>query len=330
MKKIFTILAVLGALTFIAVPAQALIGMPDDQPGDEFTWWFLAETAGGLNTLLVVYEVYGNTAGFHYTIYDKSSDTLTDADVALTPNDMDAWNGYAMAKSVTEEQGFRDKLKITLDGVEYYFGYVKFARTGDTGDNGILAKTFILDIQHGTYSESNVPVNEYNSNISNMPVGAMVVGANLELFSGNALSNAQRVQSNEGTDDYRVATELTLYPRYFKASSSGKSYLILWKSTNAPTGAQHLTWYDNDETPKSGNILLPYELNIVDIAALAPPDLWPADAPFKEGWFRLNLTPFDPFLQVTAWTWTVDMGAAGESWTSLAPVARSAEPGLVD
>jgi hypothetical protein len=325
MKKIFTILAVLGALTFIAVPAQALIGMPDDQPGNEFNWWFLADTSGGLNTILVAYEISGFSAGFHYTIYNKKSETLNNYDTTLTEYDMDSFNGYDLANLVTAGDD-RDSLLITLDGVEYYFGYVKFVNTSSSrGPNRILAKTFILDIQNGMYSESNVPVNEMNSSSAMGATGWMVDGRYLEMFSANALSNAQRNQGNVA-NGFTNATSLTLYPRYFKASSSGKSYLIVWKSTNSPTDSIHADWYDNDENHASGNIRIPYELNIVDMAAITPPGLYDDDAPFKEGWFNFQITPFNRFRQVTAWTWTKDQGSAAESWTSLAPVARTALP----
>lgn len=324
MKKIFTILAVLGALTFIAVPAQALMGMPDDQPGKNFKWWFLTSMSGGLNTLLVVYEVGNSSATFDYTIYTRSSVSVANGSTTLTAYDMDSFDGYTFAQNMAPVQAA--KLEIDLDGDatnDHWFGYIGFVQ--GVSQNNILAKTMLLNLPAGQYAETNVHANEWN-NSGNMYAGIRD-GNNVELFSANAKANAKAMQILAGA---QTATSFNLYPRYYVNSSSGKSYLIVWKSTNAPTADLHLDWYDNDENTYSSNLPLPYELNIVDLdAGYIPQSLWPAGTYPKEGWINIALPDkngagFVAATEWEAWTWTLDTGAAAESWSGLSPVPRDA------
>lgn len=323
MKKIFTILAVLGALIFIAVPAQALVGMPDDQPGVDFHWWFLTAMTGGVNTLLVVYEVQGDSAAFDFTIYDRSSDTVGDGVETITMYDMDSFDGY------TYVQGLADStdVEIDLDGDgtnDHWFGYLFFDRTTNITSNGILAQTMLVNIPGGMYSLSNVPVREYNAT-PRFP--GMVDGLSVELFSATALVRAKQAQIAGGV--LTNATSFHLFPRYYVNSSSANNYLIVWKSTMFPTADLHVDWWDNDENKYSSKLPLPYELNIVDIDPLIPKFLYAADTYPKEGWIQLDLNDKNNYgfavgTEWLAWTWVKDGTLADTSWSGLAPVPRDA------
>jgi hypothetical protein len=328
MKKIFTILAVLGALTFIAVPAQALIGMPDDQPGDEFTWWFLVGMGSGLNTLLVVYEVDGQSANFDWTLFTKESETIKDGHTSLTEYDMDSFDGWGFIGTLAPAVISRLEIDLDNDGTnDHWAGYVDFRRRDDNHNN-ILAKTMLANIPHGMFSESNVPVKQWNPS-EVMDIMNMVDPGNRERFNADVLANAKALQWGfGGAPNYSAATDFHLYPRYYVNSSSGKSYLIVWKS-EVTTGELHVDWYDNDENPSSSNIPIPYELNIIDIEPWIPLDLWAADNYPKEGWIDLkapdkNGAGFSATREYLAWTWILDVGTAAESWSGLAPVARDA------
>lgn len=326
MKKIFTILAVLGALMFMVVPAQALLGMPDDQPGVDFDWWFLYGVPGlsTTNTLLTVWNVEDGNVTFDYTIKTKQSETVGDGQEKLTGYDMDSWTANYFIDLMADNEAL--KLLIDLDGDgtnDHYFGYINFANTGNI--NAILGHTMIADIAGGMFSLTNLVVREY-SNGTGVYAG-ILDGAGRELFSANALANAKSAQVDGGPV---TPTSFSLYPRYYVNSSSANSYLIIWTDDNYGLSL-HVDWYDNDETAWSSGLPIPYELNIIDLDdGYIPKALWPAGGYEKEGWINLtvddkNNSGFDANQEWLAWTWIKDTGLAAQSWSGLAPVARDVD-----
>ena len=74
MKRILICLSVLVFLGFGAVPAQALIGVPDDVPGTDILVPFFYVSMPGFgndNTLITITEVKGIETELHYTVHNK-------------------------------------------------------------------------------------------------------------------------------------------------------------------------------------------------------------------------------------------------------------------
>ncbi|MBW1944714.1 MAG: hypothetical protein JRJ51_18045, partial [Deltaproteobacteria bacterium] len=136
MKKIFIALSVLAMVGFVAVPAQALVGMPDAVPGTHLIQPFflvpIPGTTGTDNTLMALTEVGGYAGNFHWFIMNRYSEEMANGHVDYTPFDVVVLNAETLViNNVSVDNLLR--LEVDLDedpttgnsrGNEYYMGYI--------------------------------------------------------------------------------------------------------------------------------------------------------------------------------------------------------------
>lgn len=332
MKKAFIVLSVMAALMFSVAPSQALLGMPDDVPGKDVVFPFLASMPGqgNINTLLVLTDVYGSwpltakgTAGkqFHYTVYTKRSDTVYNDNLTGTPYDVIAVDAYSIIAKMAPTEAAKLAIDLNGDGTkDHYAGYIYFEGLNLT--NTTIGQFMINNIPAGVAAASNAAVKEYNPNAV---CPSLIDGNGNEVFSADALANAKALQIGA---PHINASWFALYPRYYiNDADTGKTYLFIWKSTNAPSAPLHVWFFNADENYVSSNIPLPDELNIIDIEQYLPVTLHSGYP--KEGWIRIlvpdiNGAGFDATREWLGYTWIAAYGSAAESWNILTPMHRDA------
>jgi hypothetical protein len=332
MKKLFIAFAVLAALALGVVPAQALVGMPDDVPGcDVLQPFFIASMPGfgNTNTLMVFTDVGGwwpaKTAPvFHYDVMTKKSvtvynDVLVGTNYDIVPTDALTILGLMSPTA-------RAQLQVDLDGDginDHWAGYIYFSNV--VYANNVISQTLLVNLPAGMASSANIPAKEIDPGVP--PI--MISNAwGVELFSANALASAESLQIGGGA---LGANGFALYPRYYIDDVTGKTFLIIWKSVNGiplPATDIHIMFCNEKEDCVSSNIPLPYELNIIDVEQYLPATLHTGYP--KEGWIMIgvpdiygNPTPaqFGDW-EWLGYTWQMATGGASESWTTLTPIHR--------
>jgi len=329
MKKIFTILAVLGALTFIAVPAHALLGMPDDQPGTDAVWWFLTDfnyPASGTDVLAVFTNTdESNSVSYHYTVFTVDSVTVYDASITGSEGDIFSMSGNQLITDMGPGNAANLKIDLDLDGTDdHWAGYVYMDQTGGTV-NQVLGQFLPVSLLNGQAAMANIPMKEYDAG----PYHAdMTDAANIELFSANSLKRGKDAVTGILTAASAAPNAFALYPRYMINDSGSKSYLVVWKSALNTALTLHVNWWNAEEDAASANIPLPHELNFYDVSLNLPAVLH-TEFP-KEGWIYMRM-PYQGngitgggAQEWLAWTWLIANGSASTNWSGIAPVARNA------
>lgn len=324
MKKFFIALSVLAALMLSVVPSQALIGMPDDTPGNSAVVPFICDISGttGLNTLITFVDV-GLLDGidFHYTINTVRSVTVYDDDMEGTPGDIVATDAFTEIAKMAP--ALRSSLEIDLDGDtvnDHYAGYIYFASNDIT--NSVVGSFYFVDLANGVAAAANIAMKEYNAAL---PAGfqAQMAPANIELFSANAMQGAEDLQVEAALSD---AVAFGIYPRFYINASGDATWLLFWTSENDVIGTLHVDFYDTEENDVSSNIPLNDELTIIDIEPYLPVGLFPTATYPKEGWINLEWLTNTAALQdleILGWTYQQATSAAGSlNWTVLMPMWR--------
>jgi len=358
MKKIFVALSVLAMVAFVAVPCQALIGMPDAVPGSKtiIPFWIvdIAATAGpfenmvGNTTLVTLTEVGGMPAfvdpgtgampgKLHLKVFTQRSKKVHDEEIPYTKYDV---VGIDFGKIIHDNlaQSALDDLLVDLDGdgtADHYMGYATVEDLNFPEFDHWIAHLYQLDLGGGEAAGVVIPVKENDPG----PCLAYDDGDGYEAFNADALWAADTMIAGLGCG---TATDFRLMPRYFILDeATGASYLIVWQSQNLmiPLGAVtpftaggelHVWWYDEEENRYSSNIDIPNEVNLINIEYNLPGGL-KGDYPWA-GWCDL-LMP-DSFLAATPWTtatemlaysWQLAQGSAAESWSVLFDVHRDAD-----
>lgn len=340
MKKIITIFSVLVALTFMAGPSYALVGMPDDVPGTNVLQpFFLVDMAGyatdeGLDTLIVITDVSGvyggstkNIGQLHFYIYNKKSVHVGDGIIDYTPGDVVSFSVRDLIEDYVAVVRLPE-LEYDLDGIsgnDTYIGYIDWigTRTDATVDN-LIAQVYLVDLANGRAAGTNAPAREDAS-----AVGydlAQNNSTDFEVFTGDALAMSDyRERAN---DALAASADLTLTPRWFLKDATATNYLFFWTSTNhgvAPTPDTYLLavyLWDEDENAASANFNLPYELNIIDVREQLPSGgVW-ADA--LGGWF--DIPTGDATTEWLAYSYQMaESLTAGLNWSGLFDVHRNIE-----
>jgi len=328
MKKFFIALSVLAALMLSVVPSQALIGMPDDTPGNSAVVPFICDISGttGLNTLIVFVDV-GLLDGidFHYTIYTVNSATVYDDDLGGTAGDIVATDAFTEIAKMAP--AIRSQLEVDLngDGVnDHYAGYIYYDSNVIT--NSVVGSMYFVDLANGVAAAANIPMKEYDAALATAAYQAqMAPGADfVELFSPNAMQGAEDLQA--GLAAPTDAVTFGIYPRFFIQASGDATWLIFWKSANVIPGTLHVDFYDDDEVDVSSNIPLINELDIIDIEPYLPISIFPAASYPKEGWINLEwLTNTVALrnLEILGWSYQqATSGTGALNWTVLLPMWR--------
>ena len=369
MKKFFIALSVLAALVLGVAPAQALVGSPDDVPGADAAMIFICDTSltTGLNTLHVLMDVGTPTAGtvgvhtggwrtrsavtgaaqdaFHYTIYTVESATVQNNELKGTPYDIIGTDAFALVGNVAVDD--RAALLKTIDGVEYYAGYVYYDNLGTNNTeasvvNSTVAQLLFVNMANGMTSGTNWPVMEradalganIDSNMRTTAAGMMSLDTtsemlNMELFSPNGLKNAEVLQG--GSTTVVNANHFWMAPRFYILDANAATWLLFWKTDNTSPGLKHINYYDDEEDGSSGNITITNEFTIIDVEGKIPTDIcltYP-----KQGWVDINwdtrgATAAAALIReqsILGFSYLKATGSASESWTALTPIARQVD-----
>jgi hypothetical protein len=356
MKKFFIALSVLAALMLGVVPAQALMGMPDDQPGADAIVPFICSTdlasGTGLNTLIAFTELGARETGstldrsldFNWDLMTVRSATIADGTLRGTGHAVVSTDAKTLVNEVAS--GDLSALQVVIDGTTFYAGYVYFqnnnivAATSNSmiaANNHIVGQFLYVNLAIGQAAGANIPMLEYNNRIDGNwnTATAMTTGTYLEEFSPDALASAMSLQVNGAVT---TATAFGLYPRFYIPASGDANWLINWQCQNGISGTTpaanglntiHLNVYQADEQVRSTSVSWPNEVNILDVEAELPSGLF-ATYP-KEGWFQFLWAGSGDLLvanvgdvSMFAFNYMIANGSAGEAWTVLNPVPRAA------
>ena len=349
MKKFFIALSVLAALILGVVPAQALVGMPDDVPGADVIVPFICETnldqpGTGLNTLIVFTEV-GLVGGkkaaaavnFEYDIMTVRSVTVYDGTYTGTAGSITSTDAKAEVLKVSDD--LRPDLEVTIDGKTYYAGYIYY---DDATTNNVICQLLFVNFANGMVASANVPMLEYNDSIATAVAQANMAPAAsfMERFSADALASAMALQNGDAV----VADQATffgLYPRFRIAAAGDADWIVLWQSENATAAnglaSVHIDFFRDDEESASTNVKLPNELNILNVYDIVPRDLWPANTYPIQGWINLawddsgatgNIPDIDPIRDIAFFGFNLQIaygtGTAADTYAVLNAIHRSA------
>jgi hypothetical protein len=300
--------------------------MPDDQPGTDAIWWFLTDfnyPTSGVDTLAVFTNTdEDDTVVYHYTVFTIDSDTVYDDNLTGSEGDIFSTSGSTIVALMSPSAKTAIEIDLDADGTnDHWAAYVYFDMVTTVTRNDLLGQSLLVNLGAGMASMSNIPMKEWNNTVRYPAV--MTDGNSIELFSPAALKGAIDAQNNVANVQ---PTSFALYPRYYIHATGAKSYLILWKSVLETGLSLHVNWWNAEENHVSSNIPIPHELNFIDIANHLPATLHSGFP--KEGWINMRWpdkgsTPLSPAQEYLAWTWLMATGAASESWTGFAPVARA-------
>jgi len=359
MKKIFIVLSALAALMLCVVPAQALVGSPDDVPGCNAVVPFICDRSltSGLNTLIVFQDVQGGwqnggtatvkPSAYHYTVNTVRSKTVIDADLPGSPNYVLSTDLFTILTG--KSTAALADLEITIAGGSYYAGYIYFYNQETAGDlNSAIGQFFFVNLAVGKASSANIPMKEYALSgattngaaevaptmidwmVTNPTVArAQTVNAQdnrMERFSPDALLNAIELQ--KGNTAPIGSSNFYVYPRIFVADATAENWWLFWTSSNdLPTATDmHVDIWNDNEQSQSSNIPFNDELEIVDSTDYLPTSLWsgyPYSGYIDLTWATSTATLQD--MEFLGWSYLQATGTATESWTVLNAIARDVD-----
>jgi len=178
MKKMFVVFSVLMAITLVAAPSYALMGIDDPVNGTDFIVPFIVEMpigGTGLDTSIMVQEVSGNPAlggpspvakavgSLHWTILSPVSAHILDRYVGFTAGDVVTLSVRALLTPATAGQLAQLEVDLNSDGVaDHYAGYLygQNMTTAIQTDN-LYAMFYYADLLSGRASGSYAAMKEF-------------------------------------------------------------------------------------------------------------------------------------------------------------------------
>lgn len=329
MKKFFIALSVLAALMLSVVPSQALVGIPDDVPGNEAVVPFIADISGttGLNTLIAFMDVgLADGINFHYTIHTVRSETVYNDDLVGTKGDIVATDAFTEIGKMAPVQAAKLAVDIDGDGVnDHYAGYIYYDAVLRTA-NSVVGQFYFVDLANGIAASANIPMKEYHANLATATYQAQMAPGFIELFSPNAMAGARDLQL--GLAAPNAAVGFGMYPRFFINASGDSTWLLFWMSANDLITAlvSDVDFWDTEENNVSTAIPIDDELTIIDIEPYLPAGIFPLTTYAKEGWIQVEwLTPTAALqnMEILGWSYQqASGGPAASNWTVLTPIWR--------
>ena len=353
MKKIFLALSVLAMVAFVAVPCQALVGMPDAVPGSKtiIPFWIVDINFAGNTTLVTLTEVEGVPAtsdpvlddpgALHLKVYNKRSKIVHDQIIPYTKFDV---VGIDFGQVIKDNfgQAAKDDCAIDFDGNgtdDHFLGYATVEDLNYYYMDHWIAHLYQLDLGGGLAAGVVIPVQENNSmrcSSANRDFPSLLFSG-YESFNADAYFSAEQMIAGLPCGN---AGWFRFMPRYYVHDATGESYLILWQSQNLyiPLGAvqpytvggtMHIYWFDEEEHKYSADLDIPNEVNVIDITYWLP-GAHMGDFPWA-GWFDMSMpgsfiggTPWTTETEMLAYSWQMAQGAASQSWSVLFEVHRDA------
>jgi hypothetical protein len=349
MKEFFIVLSALAALMLCVVPAQALVGSPDNVPGSDAVVPFIADISGstGLNTLIVLMDVEGGWDGtttaaalnFHYNVNTVRSVSVYDANITGSAHDVVSLNAFGILADMSSTA--RTALEVDIDGDgtnDHYAGYLYIAAAGNNVDeNNTVGQFYFVNLAAGKAAAANIAMKEWSVAAAGNPttvqepfrnemVSKTGVDVDMELFSANAMLNAQRLQAGLATA--ANAANFAIYPRFYIADATAVNWMLYWMSANDifATGVSHANVYNTVEGVRSTNIPLDNEMHVYDVESHLPTALWTAYP--HEGFIDFTWATGTAALrtvEVLGWVYQQATGTASESWTVMTPMWRNVD-----
>lgn len=339
MKKFFLAISLVAMLGFFAVPANALVGTPDDVPGtDMLVPWFYVSMPGfgEENTLITLTEVKGIPTVMLIWVQDRNSVTVLNSAIPLTPFDVGVLDGLTLINLMSPLGRAACEIDTDGDGVnDHWAGYIYFWNN-TTLVNNIISNNYQVWLSGGMAASFNGASMEFNNAFD--PARQIGIFGD-EAFSANALWAGKNLLANAAAPIVD-ATFFRLMARYFILDPIGQSLFIIWTEANLTgiplPGVIHCNFFDEDEFGLSSNIPLTRELNIINVRSVLPaglfagypwggwvdittPDIWGA------GWFTdLNGNGiFDGAeRQWLGYSWQRAYGPAAQAWEVIHPMHR--------
>lgn len=301
MKKFFIVVSVLMALTFMAGPSHALIGVEDPVQGNSFRVPFLvAIGTAGLDTLVI----YQNTSALGGTVAAPTGRMDWIIWTAASVHAADGTSRYSagdvvpisvrdlILNNVGPIQQAALRIDLNGDGVlDHYFGYMTFTNNFLI-QNNIYAMVQLVDLANGQaagtiathYELANIGQGYVQNQIS------VLAGTQNFNHSAYAAGPWEVMSPNAYVVSYwreravawvaQVATSIRFTPRWYLHDILGQSYVMIYKSRNhvgaGVNNTVNVRYWDANEFPLSGAITLPNEMNIINMRLVLPTAMYPA------------------------------------------------------
>ena len=211
MKKIYLVLSFFMALTLIAAPSFAAMGIDDPVPGTDFIVPFIVQIGGsGLDTIVQIQEV-SDAAGFggtpataagsiHWFLYSRASVEVADDTQAYSGGDVVPLSIRVLLTDYLTAAELAS-IAVDLDGdgtVDHYVGYMygQSLSTAIATDN--LYVTFLYaDLAAGRASGSYAAMKEFSGTLPLSSFGAQA--ANFSNATGYIYEQVATAKSNNAT-----------------------------------------------------------------------------------------------------------------------------------
>lgn len=319
MKRILICLSVLVLLGFGAVPAQALIGVPDDVPGRDILVPFFYVSMpdpyfGDDNTLITITEVKGVATDLHYLVSSKDGRLMFDAFISLTGYDVAVIDALTIINEMSQDAKAALEIDVDGDGVnDHWAGYIYFFNQWPDKNN-LISHVYQVDLPAGRAVSYNPPRLEHPSTVANprqVYPDSLWNLAGDEAYSANALWIGKNLLEGNGVPGPDASFFRMIF-RYNIFDKRSENLLIIWvetEYTKIPVPGIILCYfYDEEENIVTINIPINYGLNILDIDMYIPPVLF-SDYP-KAGWVDINmsLADFDADRSWIGYSWQRNNG----------------------
>jgi len=270
MKKFFLAISLVAVLGFIAVPANALVGVPDDVVGTDILapWIYVSMPGfGNENTLITITEVMGITTNLAGWVNDIDSVQVFNFGGVLTPFDVFGIDGLTLINMMGIGSLAEIALRTDTDGdgtPDHWVGYVYFFNLSTFENlisniyqvylpagmaaaiNGVSYENKEGQVIYPFYSDNVAPTWLQTNGPFAIPFSTF--GWMNEAFSANALNAGNARLSWDFVNavpspapilylDFAVglwtqaANFFRLLPRYFVMDAIGRSLLIIWTDT---------------------------------------------------------------------------------------------------
>ena len=278
---------------FGAVPAQGLIGVPDDVPGRDILVPFFYVSMPGFgndNTIITITEVKGTTTDITYIVYNRNGDEMCDVTLSLNGNGVLTIDALTIINSWVEPVD-KPLLEFDADGDgvnDHWVGYIFFDTTS-SATNNLISHVYQVDLSAGRAASYNPPRLEHPSTVADprqvYPAGTDFFAGN-ETYSANALWIGKNLLAGEGVP-VSHATLFGLKFRYFIMNKNSTNLFIIWVDsahTGIPVpGTVIGSILNEDGVALSHPITIDYGLNIFDVGNSFLPVSWLQEYPVA-GW----------------------------------------------
>lgn len=307
MKRILTCLLFLVLLGFVAVPAQALIGVPDNVPGNEILVPFFYVSMpdplydyGDDNTLITITEVKGVATTVMFAVFDRDGKIVHNQPKSLTARDVFTIDILTIILDEMSSVAKAD-LEIDTDGDgthDHWAGYITIEiETPTTNENNLISHVYQVDLPAGRAVSYNPPRLEHPSTVADP---RQVDADGNEVYSANALWIGKNLLEGKGVPGldasfFRMMFRYNIVDEgYIGGVKRSENRLIIWVDPMIneipvpypPHRNIHTNFYDEEEYMVSSNIGIDHQLNILDITWFLPNGLF-FDYP-KAGWIDIR------------------------------------------